>query len=100
MYSFYKRQQVYKLINGKIEKNYRNGSPKVYTVEFVDKNGIKLYDVPYVYFNNSGYVENIDVRKCPVIVVNERTKTGNRNLWHTWNNACIKPLEEYIYGCA
>lgn len=93
MYTFYKKQKVHKYINGKIERSYTGGDPKVYTVEFVDKNGVKLYNVPYVYFNNYGEVENIDVRKCPIIVVNGRTKSGNRNLWHTWNNACIKPVE-------
>lgn len=93
MYSFWRKQKVHKYINGQIEKNYTNGDPKVYTVEVVDKGGLKLYQVPYVFFNHNGEVENIDFRKCPVIVVNERTKTANRNTWHTWLDANIKPVE-------
>jgi hypothetical protein len=95
MYNFKERQQVYKLVDGEIEKSYKGGSCKIYTIETVDKSGVKLYSVPYVYFNFYGKVESVDVRKCPVITVNDCSKTGNKNLWHTWNNACIVPVEEF-----
>lgn len=97
MYNFEARQKVYKLINNQIELSYKGGEPKVYTVESVDKFGVKLFNVPYIIFNLNGEIEFVDVRKCPVITVNDNVKTGNRNLWHTWNNACIKPVE-YIFN--
>lgn len=93
MYDFHCKQQVHKYIGGKIEKNYTDGEPKVYTVEFVDRCGVKLYHVPYAVFNHGGEVEHIDTRRCGVVLVNDRTKTANRNTWHTWIDANIKPVE-------
>jgi len=93
MYNFYKQQKVHKVIGDKIETSYKGGDPKVYTVESVTKEGVKLYGVPYAFFNHFGEVESIDVRRCPYILVNNNTKTATSS-WQTWTNAYIKPVEE------
>lgn len=92
MANFYKKQKVNKIVNGVIETTHKGGQPKVYTIESVNKEGVKLYNVPYAFFNHDGEVENIDVRRCPTIVVNNGTKTAN-SVWQTWTNSYIKPVE-------
>ena len=87
MYEFYKKQQVYKLVNGEIEKTYKNGTPKIYTVETVNKDGVKLYNVPYVFFNHEGEVETVDSRK-------KTKKNSDSSIWQVWQNSKIEPVEK------
>lgn len=86
MYDFYKKQQVYKIVNGEIEKTYKNGDPKIYTVETVSKDGVKLYNVPHVFFNHDGEVETVDSRKT------KKKNVIDSSLWQIWQNSKIKPV--------